>query len=354
MKTWQQLKQNPSLFNRYFVKEEVIRACRKYFEAKNYHELESPILTPVLPQERHIDVLEVPIELKAKNSNQTLYITPTTERYNKILLSAGIGNHFVITKVARGMDDIGPNHSPEFTMLEWYTLEGNYFDVMDQTEELFQMINKNLIEKKLIEENNGVIEYQGKKININKGWYRISVSEALEKYAKIKLEDVIEVEDLRKISIDKGYSVTDEDDWQIMFEMIFGNEVEPNLPQDKPIFMYDYPKILCPLTKQSETNPLICEKVEVYIAGKEVGNGYSELTDGDEQEKRFLEEQKARADLGKKPISYDYDLVDAIKSGMPEVTGIGIGLDRVTMIFANAKNISDINYFPATEWFQNE
>jgi elongation factor P--beta-lysine ligase len=350
MKTWQLLKNNPELFSRYFVKEEIIRACRKYFESKNYHELESPILTPVLPQERHIDVLEVPIEIKSKKNATTLYITPTTERYNKIMLSAGIGNHFVITKVARGMDDLSPKHNPEFTMLEWYSLGDNYFDLMDQTEELFSMINEQLVISNY-KQNNKVITFRNKEINIERPWHRISVSEGLEKYANLKLEEILTLEEIRNAAIKKGYSIDGSEDWQIIFEMIFGLEVEPNIPQDTPVFLYDYPKVMCPLTKESSRNPNVCEKVELYIAGMEMGNGYTELTDGEEQEKRFLEEQDARAKLGKKPIAYDKDLVDAIKSGMPEVAGIGVGLDRVAMLFANADSISDINFFPASEWF---
>ncbi|CAG1021744.1 partial Lysine--tRNA ligase, heat inducible, partial [Patescibacteria group bacterium] len=113
---------------------------------------------------------------------------------------------------------------------------------------------------------------------------------------------------------------------------------------------YDFPKQVCVLTKVNPINPLVCERVEIYLAGKEVGNGYTELIDAQYQEERFKEEALARKKLGLKEIAFDHDLIDALKSGLPDVAGIGIGLDRVAMVFADAKYISDINYFPVSEW----
>src|SRR2546427_322812 len=126
MKTWQLLKNNPHLFQRYFIKEYLIQACREFFQKRNYHELESALMTSALPQERYLDVLEVEIDPK----KDKVYLIPTTETFNKKVLAAGLGEHFVITKVVRGLEDIGPNHSPEFTMLEWYHLDTDYFGLM--------------------------------------------------------------------------------------------------------------------------------------------------------------------------------------------------------------------------------
>ncbi len=365
MKTWYLLKQNPYLFQRYFIKEYVIKACRKFFEEKNYHELESPILTDSLPQERYLDPFKVSV------GGKHAYLTPTTEKYNKKMLAAGLGEHFVITKVARDMENIGPNHLPEFTMLEWYHLNANYFDLMDDCEKLFQFIfgyiqvalkkekELNRFQVKILESSSAdntklhtpmAITYQDKSIDLSTPWPRISIPEALEKYCGVKLEAIQDVNEFRKILKDKGYNIVDEDSWQICFELLFANEIEPNLPKDKPCFVYDYPKQICVLTKANDKNPLVCEKVELYFAGKEVANGYTELLDANEQEKRFIEEQKARKSLGKPDVKFDHDLIEALKSGLPNVAGIGMGLDRVAMIFADAKSISDINYFPATDW----
>jgi len=350
MQTWQLLKGNPALFQRYFVKEYMIKAIRKFFEGKSYHELESPILASALPQERYLDVLKTEISLKGGDT-KTAYLIPSTETYNKKILAAGIGNHFVITKVFRGLEDISPNHSPEFTMLEWYDMDRTYEDLMKDCEVMFEYIKK-YIDAKFEREYSPIVKYGENEIDITAPWPRISVPEALEKHANIELKSIQTLEQIKRVASAKGYSVSNDDDWETLFELIFLNEVEPNLPTEKPCFVYDYPKMLCPLTKNKASNPLVCEKVELYVAGKELGNGYTELRDGDEQDKRFQEERAARIALGKEPVAYDYELIKALKAGIPPVAGMGMGLDRLAMIFANARNISEINFFPASEFFE--
>lgn len=357
MKTWQKLKNNPELFERYFVKEYMIQTCRKFFENRNYHELESPILSPALPQERYLDVLSTNIEFE-DHTTKKLHLIPSTETFNKKILVAGIGNHFVITKVFRGLEQISPNHSPEFTMLEWYELGNNYFDLMNSIEDLVIQIIDSLKQKsKLVQYNkmklendNYKIVYSDNVINFQEGWQRFSVRELLRQYVEIELENIQTVEGIYKFAMSKNLPVSSNMDWQTIFEIIFSDLVEPNLDWSTPIFIYDFPKILCPLTKPKDSDPLVSEKVELYIAGKEIANGYTELLDWEEQEMRFLEEQKARKEMGKPDVNFDYDFVEALKAGMPPVAGIGMGLDRLAMILADAKNISDINYFPASEW----
>jgi elongation factor P--beta-lysine ligase len=369
MKTWQLLKKDPNLFKRYYVKEYIIKAVRKFFENKSYHELESPILSAALPQERYLDVLETKIEL-ANDTTQKAYLIPTTETFNKKILAAGLGNHFVITKVARGLEQIGPNHSPEFTMLEWYHLYSDYMGLMQDSEELLQFIQK-FLTLALSTENNNLkdifsmsfqdinqiqtdmtFQYQNNKISLESSWDRISIPDALNRICGIRLEEIQELEDFRRVARSKGYNIDETDGWQIIFELIFANEIEPTFSPNKPTFVYNYPKIMCPLTKVNSKNPLVSEKVELYLGGKEVANGYTELLDWQQQEKNFLAEKEARKKLGMRDIKMDLDLIGAIRSGLPPVAGIGMGLDRLAMIFADAANISEINYFPASEMFE--
>ncbi|MEO6728367.1 MAG: amino acid--tRNA ligase-related protein [Candidatus Dojkabacteria bacterium] len=354
MKTWQLLKQDPDLFERYFVKEYIIKAIRIFFEQKNYHELESPLLTPVLPQERYMDPMRVNLELKGQKLKKEVYITPTTERYNKIMLAAGLGEHFVITKVARGIEDISQNHGAEFTMLEWYHLNADYTDIMNDTEDLIIFIFEYLKKHSKLERFNtkdNKLTFQGQEIDFTKGWNKLSIPDALIKFTGVKLENIQTLDQIKEVAKNKGLLIDEVEDWQAVFDLIFVTDIEPNISKSKPTFIYNYPRILGPLTKPNKVNPLVCEKVELYIGGKEIANGYTELTDGELLEQNFRVEQEARKNLGKEPVAFDYDLVDAIKSGMPEVTGSGMGLDRLAMIFADAKNISEVNYFPATEWF---
>jgi len=355
MQTWQKLKNNPERFQQYFVKEYMTHAIREFFLKRKYHELESPILAGALPQERYNDPLEVDINLARpteKDGARKLlaYLIPTTETYNKKILAAGLGEHFVITKVFRGLEDIGPNHSPEFTMLEWYHLNATYFDLMKDCEELFVYIKKYL-DDKFKRKFSTSIEYQGQKVSLTNPWKRLTVREGLKKYTGVELEAIQNIGEFKKIMRTKKYNVDEKDDWTTLFELLFANEIEPNFPKNKPVFVYDYPIQICPLTQTKKDDPLVCEKVELYIAGKEIANGYTELRDWEEQEKRFKEEQAARKSLGKRPVKFDTELVEALKSGLPPVAGIGMGLDRVAMLFADVKNVSDVNYFPASEMF---
>jgi len=347
MKTWKLLREKPKLFKRYFVKEYIIKAIREFFEELNFHELESPILTCTLPQERYLDVLSTTITFR-KNKKYKAYLIPSTESFNKKMLVAGLGNHFVVTKVFRDLEEVSSHHIPEFTMLEWYTVGKNYFDLMTTTEKLIIFIKK-FLDKKFGREQNLNLIYQGQKINLKSPWYRFSVSELFEKFLKRELRSVLNINAFKELGKNLDLNIDKNDDWQSIFERIFAIHIEPNLPKEKPVFVYDYPKILCPLTKEKKTDPDFCEKVELYFLGKEIGNGYTELTDPKEQKRRFLEEKEARKKLRKEEIKFDHDLIEALKLGIPEVAGIGIGIDRLAMIFANTKNISDVNYFPLTE-----
>lgn len=340
MKTWQRLKQDPELFTRYYVKERMLRSIREFFWARNYHELESPVLTDALPQERYLNFLT------SNTGGKEVYLLPTTERFNKMMLAAGLGEHFVITKVFRGMEKLGPNHSPEFTMLEWYHLNANYLDLMDDTEQLVQKMLSDLGKSDFKS------TYATTEIDFGSPWHRKSVRELLKEYVGVELENIIEVADIEKLCREKGVLQAEgtQYEWQDYFELLFFNFVEVNLDPAKPTFIYDYPRILGPLTKPKDSDPLVVEKVELYIAGKEIANGYTELIDADEQQKRFDEERAARARMGLPLARYDHDLVAALRAGLPPVAGIGLGVDRLAMILADASSVADINYFPASEW----
>lgn len=336
MYNWQSLKENPALWAKFLVKQEIIRATRAFFEAKGYNELESPILAPALPSERYLNFLSTDI------AGKELYLIPSTERYNKIGLAAGIGNHFVITKVFRGLEQVSPNHRPEFTMLEWYHLDGTYFDLMDDTQALIlSMLDR-------IGNSDYKINYQGIEIDFNGDWHRFSVETLLKTYTGLSLKDISEWEKLKQIVIDFGFLQNkevkeSEMSWQDLFELLFFNKVEIHLDPNKPTFIYDYPKILAPLAAPNSNNPEVSQKVELYIAGKEIANGYTELRDALLLENNLKEEYKARAQMGLPLAKFDDELISAIRSGIPPVAGIGMGLDRLAMILADAQSINEIS-----------
>lgn len=365
MKTWQFLKKNPELWSRYFAKEILIKSIRKFFETRSYHELESPILSTMLPQERYLNVVETkPV---FKNSRESLYVIPTTERYNKIALAAGLGNHFVITKVARGAEQISKNHGVEFTMLEWYEVGNTYFDLMNSCEELILSIKNDLdsyfssnpthnnCRLTLPSQNfqfGQKLKADDVEISLATGWNRFEISDLFHKYAEVDLRKFQHnIEELRVNAKHLDVSFHAINDFQEGFELIFDKFIDPKIDKSHPYFLYNYPSVMAPLTKTDSTG-LFAEKVELFLSGREIANGYTELTDGEILEKNFLKEQNARKRLGLPDIRFDTELVDALKSGMPEVAGIGMGLDRLTMILCGCSNISEINLFPSGEWFE--
>lgn len=338
MYNWQSLAENPQLWSKYLVKQEIIRATRAFFEAKGYNELESPVLSPSLPSERYLNFLST------KVGERELYLIPSTERYNKIGLAAGIGNHFVVTKVFRGLEQVGPNHRPEFTMLEWYHLDGTYFDLMDDTQALIlSMLDR-------LGKSDYKITYQGAEIDFGGEWHRFSVDDLLQKYAGLSVAEISEWQKLKEIVIDLGFlqnkeATESQMSWQDLFELLFFNKVEVHLDPNKPTFIYDYPKILAPLAAPNPKNSAVSQKVELYIAGKEIANGYTELRDASLLEANLREEYAARSQMGLPLAKFDDELIAAIQSGIPTVAGIGMGLDRLAMILADAASLNDISLF---------
>jgi len=331
-----ELKNDPSKWQGIFIKELILKSIRNFFNKRGFHELESPILAPTLPQERYLNVLSTKI------GDQEIYLIPSTERYNKLVLCAGLGNHFVISKVFRGMEELSLNHAPEFTMLEWYELDHDYTHLMESTEILLLNI-KNYLDRKLKRTVSSKLTYQGQNIDLSAPFPRLSIRQALKQYCSIDLEEIQTLHDFQNIALKKHYNNAKEFDWQSLFELIFANEIEPNLPADKPCFVYDYPVQLCPLTKVNPDDPLVAMKVELYLAGKEIANGYTEQTDWQEQERRFIEEQKARKKLKLPQINMEKEMIELMKLGMPAVAGIGMGIDRLAMIYADKANLSDVN-----------
>lgn len=319
MKTWQQIKNDPKLFDRYFVREKAIDTIRSFFKKQGFHEVFTPILVPVPSIEPNLEVFKTELRTSLGKKRDG-YLIMSPEFSIKKLLAAGIGNCFEITKCFRNEEEVSKLHNPEFTMLEWYRVGATYLDVMQDFENLFvEMVGGK------------TLNYQGQTYDLTTPWQRISVSEAFEKYAGKKIE-----------------SVNDED-----FYKIFFNEVEPKIVSSNknPFFLYDYPISQASLSKPKASDPRFAERFEVFVAGMELGNCFSELTDWRLQEERFKEDQKQRQVEGKTDYPVDTDLIDALKSGMPEVSGIAVGVDRLVMLLADVESISETIFFPGKELF---
>ncbi|MCX6705039.1 MAG: EF-P lysine aminoacylase EpmA [Candidatus Woesebacteria bacterium] len=325
MKTWKRIKENLELLDRYLVREKVVDTIRSFFKDQGFHEVFTPILVPVPSIEPNLEVFETQLRT-SKGLKRQGYLIMSPEFSIKKLLTAGVGNCFEITKCFRNEEEVSRLHNTEFTMLEWYRIHADYTDVMKDFEHLFTEIIKDVNPKVDLSE----WEYQGEIYDLSLPWPRVSFEEAFAKYAGKKIGDV-----------------KDED-----FYKIFFNEVEPKLRESKkPVIIYDYPISQASLARKKESDPRFAERFEIFLAGVELGNCFSELTDAKEQKKRFEADLALRQAQSKTVYPIDEDLIEALKSGLPSVSGIAVGVDRLVMLAADVPTISETMFFPGEELF---
>lgn len=354
MKTWKKLRTHPDLFERYFIREKVLTAIRRFFFDRSFHEVETPYLTGSLPPESYLDIFETTL-LDRNRKPSRAYLPTSPEPFLKKLLVAGIGNCFALSKSFRNTEDKSSTHNPEFTILEWYRVDADYTDIMRDCEELLQFINTYLQRSKDREKNSSPSKliYQGKSVDLSAPWERLSITESFSRYANINLLKHLDRDSMEKIAKKKGYHASHKDSWEELFHRIFLNEIEPRLGRGKPTIVYDYPVALAALSQKKKSDPRFAERFEFYIEGLELGDAYSELTDWKEQQARFDEEQRERKRLGKVEHPIDTDFIEALKAGMPKAGGIAVGVDRLIMLYADVSDIADTLFFPGKDLFDD-
>jgi lysyl-tRNA synthetase class 2 len=339
MKTWKRLHDNPELWERYFMREKVLRAIRSFFEKEKFHEIETPLLIPHPPAESYLDVFETKLLDRTRRAIPA-YLSTSPEVPLKKLMVAGLGNCYAITKSFRNMETQSTLHNPEFTILEWYRLGADYFDIMNDCETLLAALAAGT-----------TLTYQGQKINLAAPWERITVAAAFKKYAGVNLDDFMEFTRAQAIMRRKGYTAPEGTTWEQLYNQVFLNEVEPHLGHGKPTIIFEFPGELAALAKKKASDPRVAQRFEWYIAGLELGDAYSELTDPVEQEARFKKELAEIMRLGKTAYDYDHDFIDALHVGLPTCSGIAVGVDRLVMLLTDTTDIADTLFFPAVEEF---
>ncbi|MCX7816716.1 MAG: EF-P lysine aminoacylase EpmA [Syntrophales bacterium] len=288
------------------IRAKILRAIRDFFDQAGYLEVETPILIPAPAPEIHID--PVP--------SRSWYLQTSPELNMKRLLAGGLHRIYQICHCFRD-GERGQFHLPEFTMLEWYQEQGNYKHLMEECERLIIHIADRLC---LGEE----LSFGGERINLIPPWDRLSLREAFQMFAPLTLEEAINSE---------------------TFDEVLLEFIEPNITKSKPVFLYDYPLFTAPLAKAKENDPLCCERFELYIAGLELVNGMTELTDPLEQKKRFIICENKRRHLGKHPLPMPETFLRDL-SAMPASAGAALGVDRLVMLFTGARTIEEVVAFP--------
>jgi lysyl-tRNA synthetase class 2 len=347
IKTWQKIRNDPKLKERYLGREKVIDGIRDFFKSRGFHEVQTPILVPVPSMEPNLEPFETTL-VTARGEKRRGFLIMSPEYSLKKLLAADFGNIFEITRSFRNCEEVSSTHNPEFTMLEWYRVNASYLDIMKDFEEMFIEIvkraNSNVDIKRWV--------YQGCSYDLSVPWERISVSEAFERFANVKEDTLLEEENLLNMAKKKGYEVRPSTTWEEVFYQIFLNEIEPHLRElRRPVFIYDYPIQQAALARKKRDNANFAERFEIFLAGLELGNCFSELIDADEQLKRLQKDFEERKRLGKNSYPIDEDFIQALRLGLPECAGIAVGIDRLVMLALDAASINEVLLFPAEEIF---
>ncbi len=304
----------------------MLKAIREFFEKEEFLEVDTPTLVASPDPNPFNEVFKI--------EGKKLYLTPSPEFFIKKLLSLGLKNVYQITKAYREGQENDPQHLNEFTILEWYRNNADYYNLMVDCENLLNYLAEGLKLKTLI--------YNKQKINLTPPWQKTTCKEAFKKYADINLDEFLEIKTAREICQKKGYQISDKNSWEELYHQVFLNEVEPKLPKEQPLILYDYPSPLAALSKIKDTNFKYAERFEFYIGGLELGNGYSELTDSQEQERRLQADLQTRKEKGMLVFDYDHEFVEALKSGIPKTAGIAVGIDRLVMLFTDCTDIHEV------------
>ncbi|KPL02591.1 MAG: lysyl-tRNA synthetase [candidate division Zixibacteria bacterium SM23_73_2] len=321
---------NPEVKKTFLLRTKIIQAMRKFLDDRGFIEVETPILQPI-----YGGASARPFKTYHNTLERDLYLRIADELYLKRLLIGGFEKVYEVCKDFRneGMDK---NHNPEFSMLELYQAYADYNDIMKLEEELMKFIAQKVSGKLSF-------TYQGDEINLDAEWRRIPILESIKEYAKVDLEKKDEKE-IREITKDLNLSIDEKANKWKLVDTIFGNLVQPYLVQ--PTFITDYPTQMSPLAKKHRKKEGLTERFELFIGGLELGNAFSELNDPLDQRERFSQQMELR-DLGDEEAQVtDEDFLRALEHGMPPTGGLGIGIDRVVMLFTDSSSIRDVIFFP--------
>ena len=323
---------NKKTIDLFVVRSRLINSLRNFFLSMEYLEVETPMMQ-LIPG----GASAKPFKTYNRSLDTDLYLRISPELYLKRLIIGGFEKIFEIGKSFRN-EGISNKHHPEFTMIEFYEVYLDYIDLMNLTENLFRFLSKEI-------NGNNYIYYMERKIDFNVKFERLKFMDALLKYNK-----KLDINALNDKNILISY-LTDQVDGNIynctlheLQEKLFDLTVEKNLFD--PVFIIDYPVEISPLAKRHDENPFVTERFELYIAGKEIANGFSELNNPVDQNDRFLQQIKNRNDIENIESLYDKDYIDALNYGLPPTAGEGIGIDRLVMLFTDSISIKDVILFP--------
>ena len=322
---------NEEVKDTFIKRSKIISAIRRYLDAQGFMEVETPMLVSnaggaaARPFETHFNALDEDLKLRI-----------SLELYLKRLIVGGLERVYEIGRVFRN-EGLDTRHNPEFTLMELYQAYTDYNGMMDLTENLYRYVAQEVL-------GTTKITYNGIEMDLGKPFERITMVDAVKKYAGVDFNEINSLEDARKIADEKGVEYEERHKKGDILNLFFETFVEEHLIQ--PTFLMDHPVEISPLTKKKPSNPDYVERFEFFMNGWEMANAYSELNDPIDQRERFKAQEELLAQGDEEANHTDEDFLNALEIGMPPTGGIGFGIDRMCMLLTDSAAIRDVLLFP--------
>ena len=322
---------NPAARSAAILRSRTVSALRRYLDERGFLEVETPVLQPL-----YGGAAARPFTTHHETYDQPLYLRISDELYLKRLVIGGLDRVYEIGHDFRN-EGVSRKHNPEFTMLECYQAYADFEDMMRLAEGMVQAATRAVLgTEKLV--------YQQQEIDLSGTWPRVRMDEAIRDATGVDVMAASDLPALRTAIGEAGLPVPEAASWAKLVDELFSDHVEPKLVQ--PTFVTHHPAALSPLAKRSPDDPRVVERFEVFVAGFELGNAFSELNDPDDQRARFEEQSQAARDGDEETQPVDEDFLSALEHGMPPTGGFGLGVDRLAMILADAAHIREVILFP--------
>jgi lysyl-tRNA synthetase class 2 len=317
------------------ARQTMLTALRQALGAQGYLEVETPCLVPVPGQEPHIDPFQVPfVPQTGVGQARSLALHTSPEYAMKRLLADGSPPLFQLCKVFRN-GEVSEHHNPEFTMLELYRPQADYHAIMADLEAALAAVERAVTGR---DGPFGTVPYE-----------RLTVAEAFGRYAEVDLFAHSDGPSLKRAADARGIHTGSSTDFDDVFFHVFLDRVEAKLGQERPTWLLEYPASMASLARLKPGDPRVAERVELYVKGVELANGFSELTDAVEQRRRLEAEQQQRTAHGRPAFPLDEAFLEAV-GRMPPSGGIALGVDRILMLLTGAASIADVLLFPARDF----
>ncbi len=322
---------NEETRTKFLKRSKIVQNIREFLTERDFLEVETPMMQPIpggadaTPFTTHHNALDM-----------DLYLRIAPELYLKRLVVGGFERVFEINRNFRN-EGVSTQHNPEFTMLEFYQAYAVYEDLMELTEEMIRRVARAVHGEERV-------EYQGNTIDFSGPWRRMTLAQSLEEIGGVDPALLGDKDALLKVAGERGVKVTKTRRLGKVITKLFDALVEPNLIQ--PTFITGYPVEVSPLSRKSDANPELTDRFELFIAGRELANGFSELNDPEDQRDRFLMQVEDRNAGDQEAHFMDEDYIEALEYGMPPTAGEGIGIDRLVMLFTDSASIREVIFFP--------